>query len=170
MNIYLIRHADASTGDATFASDDERPLSDEGRRQAERLAAALTKLEAPLDCILTSPLRRARETADLLAQRLAQRLDQRLAQPGLDVADCAELAPGGSPRRLFKLLRKLGAAHVALVGHEPDLGEAAARLIGGKRARIQFAKAGIACVTSDEPPRRGSGALTWMLTPSWLPD
>lgn len=160
MNIYLIRHADALPLGESMAGDEERPLSDDGREQSARLAAAFKRLDTPLDRVLTSPLKRSRETADLFAQHLGQ--------PGLEVVDCDELAPGGSARKLFKMLRKLNLQHVALVGHEPDLGRASARLIGSKRAHLEFAKGGVACVLSDDPPRRGTGTLVWMLTPMWL--
>lgn len=160
MQIFIIRHADALPLDETMRGDEERPVSEEGRKQAGQLASAFKRLDARLERVLASPLKRARQTADELAQHLEQ--------PGLLVEETDFLAPGGSVKKLFKLLRKLDLQHVALVGHEPDLGRLAARLIGGKRARVEFAKSGMACVACDDPPRAGAGSLLWMLTPMWL--
>lgn len=161
MNIYLIRHADALPIDMNnITSDEERPLSEEGLAQVARLAGALKRLDVPIDAVLTSPLKRAVQAARGLAEHL------NLSH--VEVRECPELAPGGSSKRVAKLLRKTGAQHVLVVGHEPDLGRHAAHLIGGKRARIEFAKGGMALILSEDPPRRGTGTLLWMLTPAWL--
>lgn len=160
MQLFLIRHADALPLDETMDGDEARPLSEEGHQQIGRLASAFRRLDARPDILLSSPLVRARQTAELLAGRLGRHEQA--------VEETAHLAPGGSQRRLLKLLRKLGAGQAALVGHEPDLGRLAARLVGGKRARIEFAKGGIACIACDDPPRRGAGVLLWMLTPMWM--
>lgn len=161
MNIYLIRHADALPIDMNqVTSDEERPLSEEGLAQVARLAGAIKRLDVPIDAVLTSPLKRAEQAARGLAEHLKLN--------NVDVRECNDLAPGGSSKRVAKLLRKVNAQHVLVVGHEPDLGRHAAFLIGGKRARIEFAKGGMALILSEDPPRRGTGALLWMLTPGWL--
>jgi len=161
MNIYLIRHADALPVDMhAITNDADRPLSDEGRRQSAGLAATFKRLDLRLDLVLTSPLKRAAQTAEELSKALNV--------PDLKPEVCDELAPGESSKRLFRSLRKLNANHVVLVGHEPDLGMHTAYLIGGKRARIEFAKGGAACVVCDQPPRKGTGVLLWLLTPNWL--
>lgn len=160
MQIFLIRHADALPLDDTMAGDEERPLSEEGQRQLARLAAAFRRLDVFPDAVLTSPLLRAKQTADGLAGHLRQE--------SLEVRECPELAPGLVPKKLCRFLRGLELQHVALVGHEPDLGRLTGYLIGGKRAQIEFAKAGMACVVSDDPPRKATGSLLWMLTPMWL--
>lgn len=161
MNIYLIRHADALPVDMNMVtSDAERPLSDEGRRQATGLAATFKRLDLQLDQVFTSPLKRATQTADELCRGLGV--------PDLKPTMCESLAPGGSSKKLTKFLRRLSGNHIVLVGHEPDLGIHTAHLIGGKRARIEFAKGGAACVVCDQPPRKGTGVLLWLLTPNWL--
>jgi phosphohistidine phosphatase SixA len=104
----------------------------------------------------------------LRARQTAEELLRSLQEPGAELLTCDALEPGGSPKKLAKFLRQLDDEHVALVGHEPDLGRYTAWLIGSKRARIEFAKAGIACVACDEPPRRGRGVLLWLLTPAWI--
>ena len=160
MQLFIIRHADALPLDDTMRGDEERPLSDEGHKQTGRLASAFRRLDLRVERVLSSPLKRARQTADETAQHLEQ--------TGLLVEETEHLAPGGSVKKLLKLLRKLDLQHVALVGHEPDLSRFTARLIGGKRAQIEFAKGGMACVACDDPPRAGAGTLLWMLTPMWL--
>lgn len=161
MNIYFIRHADALPINMhDIASDEERPLSDEGKAQVAALAGAIKRLDAPIDAILTSPLKRGQQAAVGLAEHLGLK--------HLEVRECGALAPGGSSKKVAKLLRKTDAQHVLVVGHEPDLGRHTAFLIGGKRARIEFAKGGMALILSDDPVRRGTGTLVWMLTPAWL--
>jgi phosphohistidine phosphatase len=162
MNVYLVRHADAlPLGEQGVTTDEGRPLSEPGLRQARQLGQILKRRGVTPAKILTSPLRRAVQTAEELAQALET--------PGLQVAPCDELAPGRSPKKLVKNLRRLGPGDVLLVGHEPDISRHTARLIGGKKkTRLEFAKGGIACVACDSMPRKKGGVLRWLLTPDWL--
>jgi len=163
MHLYLVRHAAAVLPQANGGlSDEARPLTAEGRAQAASLGRAFQQRAVPVDRVLTSPLVRARETAELLAAGLGN--------PDILVELCPELAPGGSAKRLAKMLRKLHAQHVVLVGHMPELRQQTAWLIGGKKASIDFAKGGAACVVCDAPPRQGAGTLLWMVTPDWIAD
>src|SRR5205085_2810728 len=111
----------------------------------------------PLNIILTSPLLRARQTADGMAKGLPS--------PAPEVRVCDELAPGGKRRRLARVIKELGLESVAVVGHQPDLGIFVAWLIGSKNAEIDMAKAGVALVTSGQGAGRIKGSLAWMLTP-----
>jgi phosphohistidine phosphatase len=160
LHLYLIRHADAVPhGDTSFA-DDDRPLSELGRRQAEALGKALAEHGVNFDVILCSPLPRAQETVEgLLAG---------LSEPTPPVEYTAELAPGAKPRKLDREIVKHEGTSIALVGHQPDLGEYAARLIGSKKASVAVAKAGVACVACEEPPDKGCGSLVWLITPEWI--
>ena len=113
MRLFLVRHAHAVDG----APDELRPLSDRGRRQARELAA---RLAATLpDVVLSSPLLRARETADAIA---------RASGAPLRVDD--RLAPGAT---VDSLLAAAGDADgtVVAVGHQPDCSEIAIELTGG---------------------------------------
>jgi phosphohistidine phosphatase len=158
MNVYLLRHAHAvDLGQQGSQTDEERPLSDEGRRQVEVVAEAVKRLGLKFDQVLTSPLRRATETA--------QELCRRLGLPESALVTCGSLEPGASSKKLMKRLRSLEANEVVLVGHAPDLGEHAAWLMGSKRCQVEIAKAGIAAIRCDAPPRKGVGALTWLLAP-----
>src|SRR5579883_817378 len=126
MDLYLIRHADAlPLGVQGFTEDGARPLSDEGRAQAKALGEALSAKGIRLDKIATSPLVRARQTADGLLAAWSG------STPELVV--CEELVPGSKRRKLARFLRQLGGNAVAVVGHQPDLGRFAGWLIGSKK-------------------------------------
>src|SRR5262245_26888397 len=115
MQVYLIRHADAlPLGEPGIASDAERPLTAKGDVQVTALAKTLQRFGVPLACIVTSPLVRSQQTAERLREALGA------SRVGIETSDL--LAPGGSSKRLAKLLCKLDVEHIALVGHEPDLG------------------------------------------------
>ncbi len=162
MNLYLVRHADAvplGAGEVPgeVLTDEERPLSEAGKRQVEGLAALFRRLAIVPDRLLTSPLVRASQTAEGLRGNLQLPADR--------LTECRPLAPGGSTRKLAKALGKLALANVVVVGHEPDLGQHTAWLLGSKRARISFAKGGVACVVCDRDVDKGTGVLRWLITP-----
>jgi len=160
MEIYLIRHADALPAGAGGAqSDADRPLSEVGKSQAKALAAAFQRQGLHLDCVLTSPLLRARQTAEEMLRHWQG--------PPPVVQVQAELNMDGRPRRLFRAVRALGQQAVALIGHQPDLVAHTAWLIGSKKARLDLAKAGVACVQCDAP-EKGGGVLLWLVTPEWF--
>ena len=163
INLCIIRHAHAlPLSSLEIKADEDRPLSDQGRGQVAALGFTLHRLGISFDRIVTSPLVRAVQTAEGL-QRL-------LVGGAANLETSAHLSPGGSPKKLAKLLRRISGdqvAQVALVGHEPDLSSFLAWLIGGKRARIELAKAGMAWVVCDSPPRKGAGRLEWLVTPAW---
>jgi phosphohistidine phosphatase len=157
MNVYLVRHADAlAAGTQGILADADRPLSPDGQRQVTQLAAWLKHLHVRLDKVLTSPLVRARQTAEGLTQHLQL--------PPAALECCDYLQPGGPAKKLAKFLRELDSPEVALVGHEPDLSQHAAWLMGSKKARLEFAKGGAACIACDEPPRKGAGILRWLVS------
>jgi phosphohistidine phosphatase len=160
LHLYLIRHADAvPRGDPNFA-DDDRPLTELGKQQSRALGKTLADREIQFDVILCSPLPRAQETVEgLLAG---------LPEPKPPVEYCPELRPGGKAKKLDREIAKHSGGAIALVGHEPDLGEYAARLIGSKKACIALAKAGVACVACGDPPGKRCGSLTWLITPDWF--
>jgi phosphohistidine phosphatase len=159
LHIYIIRHADAVPhGDPNFA-DDDRPLTELGKRQAEAMGKALAGQGVKFDVILCSPLPRAQETVEgLLAN---------IPDPKPPVVYTTELAPGAKSRKLDREIVKHEGEAIALVGHQPDLGAYAARLIGSKKAILDLAKAGVACVQCDEAPGKGCGSLQWLITPQW---
>jgi phosphohistidine phosphatase len=161
MNLYLVRHADAlPVGEQGITVDEDRPLSEDGLRQARLLGQSIKRLGISLNQILTSPLRRAVQTAEELARVLQV--------PASSMETCDQLRPGQSSKKLAKGLLKLEAENLLLVGPEPELGQHTAWLIGSKKARVDFAKAGIAWVECEAAPQKGAGSLRWLVTPKWL--
>ena len=161
MDLYLIRHADAlALGERGITEDAARPLSEQGEGQAQQVGKVFHKLGVALDKIVTSPLLRARQTTDGILKAWEG--------PAPEVHVCEDLLPEAKPRKLAKFLRKLGGERVGLVGHLPHIAICAGWLLGAKKAHIEIAKAGIAHITCGDGPRKGVGALQWLVTPSWF--
>jgi phosphohistidine phosphatase len=161
MELYLIRHAEAQPLSSSDAKDDaDRPLTDAGHAQAQALAAALQKHSVHLDQVVSSPLLRARQTADDLIQAWKTPLPELLL--------CEALEPEmAKARKVTKFLLKLSANSVALVGHMPCLGEYAAWVLGSKKVEIALAKSGVARIDCEGVPDKGAGTLAWLITPEW---
>jgi phosphohistidine phosphatase len=158
--IMLLRHAiaeDPSPG----RSDEERRLTGEGKRKLREIVAGMRALDLPVDAILTSPLRRSRETADLVAAGY----DREDA-----VVECAALGPAGGPDAVLGALRGVRGTGVVLVGHEPDMGELASTLLTGSAGlvHLDFRKAGLCGIAVASLPPRGAGTLLFFLTPGQL--
>jgi phosphohistidine phosphatase len=160
MRLYLIRHADAAPLGANGIADDrERPLTELGLAQCKVLAAALQKHEVTLDQIVSSPLLRARQTAE--------GVQQHWKTPLKEVVLCDDLAPDGKPRKLSRFLRNLKAESVAIVGHMPDISDYLTWLLGSKKAQIPLDKAGAAYLECGDDLDKGEGVLVWLVTPAW---
>ena len=159
ISLYLVRHGVAAERGEAWPDDSKRPLVQRGVVRLRQAAAALTRLNVTFDVILTSPLTRARQTADLLASGLGGR-------PPIHTVD--SLSPGGSYAAFLDDLARHGRrSHIACVGHEPDLGQFTARLIGA-RAPIEFKKGAICRIDVDTLPLSGPGHLRWFVTPRML--
>jgi phosphohistidine phosphatase len=160
MDLYLIRHAEAVQREDSETEDAERPLTPAGEGQARELGTGLQRRGVRLNLLLTSPLLRARQTAEgmLLAW----------PAPAPELQVCDELAPDARRKKLAKFLMAQEAEGVGLVGHMPDLGEFAAWLLGSRKVHLGLAKAGVALVRCDGSPIKGNGTLVWMVTPEWL--
>jgi phosphohistidine phosphatase len=124
-----------------------------------KAARGLSRLDIVFDIVLTSPLVRARQTAEIVAGGLAPR-------PSLVNID--SLAPdAGYAALLADLEKHARKPRIALVGHEPDIGELAGRLIGSRRS-IEFKKGAICRIDVDDIPPSGPGQLRWFITPKIL--
>jgi len=158
--LYLVRHAIAEERGEAWPDDRLRPLTEQGRERMEREVQGLLALDVVVDAILTSPLVRTRQTADILSQGL----------PGHPaVTDWPPLEPGGRPKETLANLKAFSShTRLALVGHEPGIGELAASLIG-TRQPFMFKKGAVALIeVSLLPPAAGSGELRWFATPRML--
>ena len=160
IELYLVRHAIAAERGPKYPDDRLRPLTPGGSRKFAQSVPGLIKMGVQIDFVLTSPLVRARDTAVLLASGL---------KPKPAVTEAEALAPGGRPPAIVELIKTHAKKNrrLALVGHEPDLGELAARLLGA-RGSVEFRKGGICFIETDGPTPTGPGTLHWMLTPKAL--
>jgi phosphohistidine phosphatase len=158
MELILLRHAEAA--EAVLGQNDaDRPLTENGYDQVRALVRAWRTLGLGTPRIATSPLLRARQTAETLRDGLGL--------PDDSLTEIAGLAPGLRPRRLARRLRRERVPFLVVVGHQPDLGLLAGWLIGGRRTRVELAKAGLAWIVCDEGPAKRAGELHLLLTPEW---
>jgi phosphohistidine phosphatase len=163
VDLYLVRHAEAAAlGENGVTEDADRSLTSRGQEQARKLAAGLHRRGIRFGAIVTSPLLRARQTAEAMAGALPQ------PAPQLQTSD--ELAPDGKRKRLKRLLGDLATDQIALIGHQPDLGDLAAWLIGSRKAQLDIAKAGVACIHLENGVGKGKGSLAWLVTPELVGD
>lgn len=161
MELYVIRHAEAyPIGEAGAETDEGRPLTPAGEEQARRMAATLKRRGIAFDHLLSSPLVRARQTAE--------RLSEVMTDGKLEVEISDGLVPGTKPKKLAKDLLKLEGDRFAVVGHMPHLADWIAWVIGDKSAQIEMAKSGVALVECSDAPQKGSGNLVWLATPIWF--
>ena len=154
--VYLVRHAIAEERGPEWPDDTLRPLTSRGKRRFSGAATGFARFEGPPDRILTSPLVRARQTAELLSH----------AADAAPVETFDGLSPGEPAATIVASLRRLRANRVALVGHEPDLGHLAAVLLGAGRP-LPFKKGGM-CRIDVEWHGEAEGTLVWFLSPAGL--
>ena len=162
MHLYLVRHGIAVPyGTPGVSSDASRELTPVGTRKIRRNAQALAQLGVVIDEVWTSPIARARQTAEILAEELG------LTSP---VRAVDALQPDGEFSVVTGELQKhMEQAGIALVGHEPDLGQLASYLLTGVRSsNLRFKKGGVACIEIYDlnPPTRSQ--LRWLLTPKQM--
>ena len=160
MKVILFRHGPAGTRDASRWPDDAaRPLTSRGECRSRLVALGLRRLERDIDRIVTSPFKRADETARILGKVL-----------GVEHVETLEaLVPGGSHRKIIESIN----AHprsktVVLVGHEPDLGVFAGLLVFNSNASFPLKKAGACAIKFEGTVRSGAGTLDWLAPPRLL--
>lgn len=184
MRVLLVRHAVAVDRLAFEGADADRPLTPEGARRFRRAARALAARVPEISVIASSSLRRARETADLLAEALPESADrvelgalEPDARPSAAVAWLKSLEPSSSlrspePARSRKSPSpRLEPSAVAMIGHEPQLSRLEAWLLVGRERPISvFKKGGAALLDLPVRVAAGRAALLWHLTASQLRD
>lgn len=157
--LYLVRHAIAAERGDDWPDDDKRPLTTRGIARFEESVEGMRRLGVEVDEIFTSPLIRAKQTAELMAAGLP-------GKPTVRTLD--GLAPGHTPGSVMaQLARAAKRRRIALVGHEPGLGELAAHLIGAGRA-LPFKKGGACRIDVESLTSRRAGALSWFVQPKLL--
>lgn len=163
MKLTLIRHAPAGdhrTWALTGRPDETRPLSDKGSTKMRKAARGLARIAEPPERLFSSPLLRARQTAEIVLEQF----------PGLHLEIGSDLEPEAEPAATLSWLRSLaGVERVALVGHEPHISALAALLVHGDATRetLPFRKGGTAILelASIEP---GKATLVAFLSPRIL--
>lgn len=157
--LYLIRHGIAEARGDAWPDDGRRPLTEEGILRLRKVARGLVRLGVTCDIVLTSPLVRARQTAEIIAATL---------DPHPHIITAESLAPGGDCAEVIADLEKqTRRAGIALVGHEPGIGELAARLIASRHP-IPFKKGAVCRIDVPSIPPDGPGELRWFLPPKVL--
>ncbi len=158
--LYLIRHGLAAERGENFPDDTKRPLTARGIQRMKRAGKALVTLDVMFDVMLTSPLVRTRQTAEAVASAFRE------LPP---IVNAPSLAPGGTHNAIVEELAKQSQRRkkIAIVGHEPGIGELAARLLGLRKA-IEFKKGAICRIDVTALPPTGNGQLKWFLTPRIL--
>jgi phosphohistidine phosphatase len=159
MKLLIVRHGKAGDREAFAATgqpDELRPLTAEGAREMKAIASALHAIVPRIDVIATSPLVRARQTAEAIAREY-----------DLPVSETSVLEPDSAFAELEAWARRGARGNVtAIVGHEPHLSGLAAWLIGpAGDARLELKKGGACLLVFDALPERGSGTLRWLLAP-----
>lgn len=148
MLLYFLRHGEADWPNWK-KSDDERPLTKSGKKEMREVAKFLRRLKVQPDVIVTSPLPRAAQTAEIAADYLkAKLLEDDLLEPAFGTDD------------LQTLLKRQSADSVMIVGHEPSFTEVISKLTG---ASLKLSKAGVALVELDSESKKGR--LLWLFPP-----
>src|SRR5262245_31711970 len=153
MKLYFLRHADALEG----ADDAARPLSPHGRKEALELGRFLKRVGIEFDAAYSSPLVRAKETAEIVLDLCGS--------PELDLTDA--LLNETSEAKFEAWLRGIPQVkHVCLVGHAPTLAQRVSQLLGiTARDALKLPKGGLACLETDN---RRTGTLKFFVTPKLL--
>lgn len=159
LELYLIRHGIAAQRGDDYPDDSKRPLTNNGIARLRQEAHGLETLGITFDQIIASPLTRTKQTAEIFAESMK-------SKPPIAYIDA--LAPAGTPSAVIQELSKYAKKpRIALVGHEPNMGELAAKLIGA-RAPLEFKKGAVCRIDFEQLPPRGAGLLRWLLPPKVL--
>src|SRR6266581_875472 len=150
MELYFLRHGEADWPDWD-KPDDERPLTKHGKKEMREVAKYLDRLKVRLNLIVTSPLSRAAQTAEIAADYLKAKLRKDEL-----------LAPGFGMSELRTVLKRHRAKVLMLVGHEPDFTNVISGLTG---ASLKLSKAGVALLEVD--PESEEGKLLWLFPPKF---
>jgi phosphohistidine phosphatase len=163
MQLLVIRHAIAEDRDAFASSgrdDSERPLTAAGRDKMRRTATGLRSVVPKIDLLASSPYVRAKQTAEMVAEAY-----------GLgDIKTVDALVPDAPLQQFLTWVqRKATVAVVAIVGHEPHLGELVTWLMSGlPESRVEMKKGGACLLEFQGQPGAGLGVMKWLMTPGQL--
>lgn len=162
MKLLIVRHGQAGDREqfaATGQPDELRPLTKEGAREMKDVARALHRVVSSIDTLATSPLVRARQTAEAVAKEY-----------DVSILETDALKPEAPFQEFEAWARRAAKGEVTtIVGHEPHLSGLIAWLIGDSGdAQLVLKKAGACLLDFQGPPKHGAGRMRWLLTPSVL--
>jgi phosphohistidine phosphatase len=159
MEIYILRHGIAvERGTSGHKKDSDRPLTPEGEAKMRQIAEAILGMELKFDLILSSPYKRAEQTASIVAGELDE-----------EVTFTEFLEPDGNALELVAEINDEKPQRVLLVGHEPYLSQLISVLTtGGSDAVIELKKGGLCKLTTDKLTFGRCATLNWLLTPKLL--
>jgi phosphohistidine phosphatase len=163
MDLLVIRHGaarDRGEFAQTGLSDDLRPLTAEGADEMRRVARGLRTQVKSIDFLATSPLVRAVQTAEIVAEAFGIEVSETTTSltPDAQLEEFEKWCAGVGPKKV-----------VAVVGHEPHLSTLVTWLLSGEReSRVRLRKAGAALLEFESDVRRDSGTLGWLVTPRQL--
>ncbi len=156
MQIYLLRHGIAEDA-AQGRPDSERPLTSEGREKLRRVLKRARSADCAPSVILSSPYRRAMETAAVAAEVLAY---------GNEIVKAPSLMPDGSPEDVWQEIRRRpGERAILLSSHEPLMSTMVAFLLDSPALLVDMKKAALVRIECERLGPRPKGVLKWMLTP-----
>jgi phosphohistidine phosphatase len=163
MNLYIVRHGVAVPGGLPGIDDNDRVLTEEGAAKMKQIAAALCRLKYRPELMLSSPLVRARQTAEILLQAFGKDVELKIF---------SALAPSGARREIYheiSSLDKKGIKSLMIVGHQPSLGEIAGEIASGIPKQFVKLKKGSVCAIEIESIHgMPKGVLVALLSPSIL--
>ena len=161
MELIFFRHGLAADREEWKGSDEDRPLTAEGMDRTQEVVGGLRALKVRPDVILSSPLLRARETAEIAKKGL-------ITDAKVELAD--ELTPSAGPDQLIVRLADLAdKPQVLCVGHEPHISTTISAMVSGKTAAsFEVKKAGACCIRFTGIPKAGAGTLLWLLPSKFL--
>ena len=159
MDLLLLRHGEAGRS-SRLPGDSKRSLTNEGKQEMMDLSYGLQTLEIKFDHIFSSPLLRAKQTAEIVAKSIKYKGK---------IEELDSLSPEGSRLEFYSVLSKLKQDSVILVvGHEPYLSEMISEGISQSGCRINLKKAGLARMRILSTLPKIKGELRWLLTPKLL--
>ena len=162
MYVYLVRHAVAHKRDQErWPDDSSRPLTPEGEEEFTGATRGLARVVPEVEVLLSSPYKRAWQTAEILAAQTGWPAPEKL--PALE--------PDVPPEKVLIALETYAEKQsMALVGHRPGLHELAVYLLTGDAggADMKIKKGGVVCIEFDDAPKTGAGTLRWLFTPRVL--
>jgi phosphohistidine phosphatase len=159
MEIFVLRHGDANVITKKLLDDSKRTLSDKGVKEIEDVSELFSKLDMKFDYIYSSPLKRARQSAEILLR----------SQKKSKLVELNELKPEGTPETISdKLSEQKEESSVIIIGHNPLLIDFISYVTASEHCHLSLKTGGIAKIKTTSMKPRLSGNLELLLTPKLI--